>query len=98
MDLLKWLDSSQVQWPAIFDYMKSGNETYRGLDLTMLAMRENEKRTFNCLTDVATVGFISGKTIGCIASDIVLYVSLIFIIGVVGAKFAMAVAFGCECL
>ncbi|KAI8816033.1 chitin synthase 4 [Fimicolochytrium jonesii] len=46
-----------------------------------------------CLTAMYTVGEIEGKTFGCITSDIVLYVSLIMILGVVLLRFSMAVMF-----
>ncbi|KAF8753934.1 Glycosyltransferase like family 2 [Rhizoctonia solani] len=46
------------------------------------------------LKDLITVGFIDTSSIGCVASEVVLYVSLVFIIGVVSIKFAMAVIFG----
>lgn len=42
---------------------------------------------------IITVGFIDTKSIGCVASEVVLYLSLVFIIGVVMIKFAMAVMF-----
>jgi len=79
---------------VVYDYMKVKNASYQGLDLSMTAARGGFQKEMACLQDIATVGFISTKTIGCVASDVVLYVSLVFIIGVVGAKFAMAVAFG----
>lgn len=94
LDLLNWLQSSQTTWPVLFDYMRSGNSSYRGLDITMVGIRSNQQAEMNCLMDVITIGFIDSKSIGCVASDVVLYVSLVFIIGVVSAKFAMAVLFG----
>lgn len=47
-----------------------------------------------CLQNIIRVGFIDSDAIGCVASSIVLIVSLVFIIGVVAIKFAMAVIFG----
>jgi chitin synthase len=47
-----------------------------------------------CLQDIIRVGFIDTQTIGCVASNVVLYISLVFIIGVVAIKFGMAVIFG----
>ena len=46
-----------------------------------------------CMNDVIRVGFVDSKTMGCIVADIVLYVSLVFILSVVGAKFGLAVFF-----
>ena len=94
LDVLQWLQASQTTWPALYDYMKVANSSYQGLDLSMAAARGGYTKEMECLKDIATVGFISTKSFGCFASDVVLYVSLVFIIGVVGAKFAMAVAFG----
>ncbi|KAF7727755.1 Chitin synthase, class 3 [Apophysomyces ossiformis] len=47
-----------------------------------------------CLTDIIKVGEIDTKSVGCIASDVVLYASLIVILGVILVKFALAVVFG----
>ena len=41
-----------------------------------------------------TAGFIDIETIGCVASEVMLYLALVFIIGVVAIKFGMAVLFG----
>ena len=60
----------------------------------MHTYRMSQKRLANCLKDLITVGFIDTSSIGCVASEVVLYVSLVFIIGVVSIKFAMAVIFG----
>ncbi|KAG8816408.1 Chitin synthase, class 3 [Serendipita sp. 401] len=56
--------------------------------------RTNQMQLGYCLRDTIRVGFIDTQTIGCVASNVVLIVSLIFIIGVVAIKFAMAVIFG----
>ena len=37
-------------------------------------------------TDIITVGFVDSQSVGCIALDIILYLSLIFITGVVGIR------------
>ena len=46
-----------------------------------------------CLSDQFRAGYLEVKTIGCIATDIVLYVSLVVILTVVIAKFVLAVGF-----
>lgn len=94
LDILQWLQTSQTTWPVVYDYMKNRNASYAGADLSMMAARTGLQKEMACLQDIATVGFISTKSIGCVASDVVLYVSLVFIIGVVSGKFAMAVFFG----
>ncbi|KAI0931177.1 hypothetical protein AcW1_001351 [Taiwanofungus camphoratus] len=93
LNLLQWLSKSQVNYPPLFDELMHANGTYNGKDLTMLFQRLNARDLGRCLQDIITVGFIDTKTIGCIASDIVLYVSLIFIVGVVAIRFAIAVLF-----
>lgn len=94
LDLLQWLDSTQVKYPAFFDQVKTPNATYQGKDVTMMMYRAGQKQIGKCLQDIVRVGFVDSMSIGCVASDVVLYVSLIFIIGVVLIKFTMAVIFG----
>ncbi|KAJ9093045.1 Chitin synthase, class 3 [Naganishia friedmannii] len=94
LSLLQWLQSSQVSYPPIFDAIKTPNATYQGKDITMMMYRAGMKEMGKCLEDIARVGFVDTKSIGCVASDVVLYVSLVFILGVVAIKFSMAVIFG----
>jgi chitin synthase len=91
--LLQWLDRSQVQYPALFDQLKARNN-YTGRDVTMSVYRAQQKSLFRCLQDITTVGFIDTNTIGCVASTVVLVISLVFIIGVVAIRFCMALIFG----
>ncbi|KAF5346147.1 hypothetical protein D9758_009944 [Tetrapyrgos nigripes] len=93
LELLNWLDNSHVNYPSLFDQMKTPDGTYNGRDITMQLLRAKEKKIGQCLKDIVTVGFIDTKTIGCVASSVVLYVSLVFIIGVVSIRFVMAVMF-----
>ncbi|KAH7886333.1 glycosyltransferase family 2 protein [Phlebopus sp. FC_14] len=93
LDLLQWLSTTEVQYPALFDQMKNADGTYNGKDISMLFMRTGERQLGKCLEDIVTVGFIDTSSIGCVASEVVLYLSLVFIIGVVGIRFAMAVLF-----
>ena len=60
----------------------------------MTFYREGRRNIGSCLRDTITVGYIDTDTIGCVASQVVLILSLVFIIGVVAIKFAMAVIFG----
>ena len=94
MSLLNWLDGSQVQFPQFFNEIKSRNATFAGQDITSFVERAGLTDYALCLTDVIQVGFIDSISIGCVASDIVLYVSLSFILGAVMIKFCMAVMFG----
>ncbi|BGP23539.1 chitin synthase, glycosyltransferase family 2 protein [Rhodotorula toruloides] len=93
--LLNWLDKSQVAYPPIFDELRSGsNSSFRGRDITTLMVNSNQRDVAECLVDVIRVGFVDSVTFGCVASDVVLYVSLVVIIGVVVLRFAFAVLFG----
>jgi chitin synthase len=96
LGLLAWITSTghQVNYPSFFDDLQATNGSYIGKDITMQLRRTNQMNIGYCLQDIIQVGFIDSQTIGCVASNIVLYVSLIFIIGVVAIKFAMAVIFG----
>ncbi|KAI9488172.1 chitin synthase-domain-containing protein [Zychaea mexicana] len=47
-----------------------------------------------CLTDVLKVGVLDTRSTGCIISDIVLWVSLAVILGVVLVRFVLALIFG----
>ncbi|KIR58105.1 chitin synthase [Cryptococcus bacillisporus CA1873] len=94
MNLLQWLDDTQVSYPAFFNTIKNRNDTYAGKDITALVERANLTQYARCLTDVIQIGFVDAITIGCIMSDLVLYVSLVFILGAVFIKFGMAVVFG----
>ncbi|GAA5858466.1 hypothetical protein JCM1840_001219 [Sporobolomyces johnsonii] len=93
--LLNWLDKSQVSYPAIFDDIKTGtNDSFTQRDITALMMASKQRDVAECMVDVLRVGFIDSITFGCVASDVVLYVSLVVIIGVVILRFFMAVLFG----
>lgn len=93
LGLLQWLNKAQVNYPDVFDELQRGNGTFNGKDLSMYLTRTNQKPLGHCLQDIVTVGFIDTNSIGCVASEVVLYVSLVFIIGVVGIRFFMAVMF-----
>ncbi|KAG6809561.1 hypothetical protein H0H92_015785 [Tricholoma furcatifolium] len=93
LNKLNWLSRAQVNYPTLFDEMKTPNGTYNGKDLTMLLLRTGQQDVGHCLQDIITIGFIDTNSIGCVASEVVLYLSLIFIIGVVAIRFVMAVMF-----
>lgn len=94
MNLLQWLDDTQVSYPEFFNTIKNRNDSYAGKDITALIERAGLSQYARCLTDVIQIGFVDTITIGCIMSELVLYVSLVFILGAVFIKFGMAVVFG----
>lgn len=93
-NLLNWLDKSQVSYPALFDEIKTANASFQGRDITQLMVSSGQRAVAECMIDTIRVGFVDSVTLGCVASDIVLYVSLVVIIGVVVLRFFMAVLFG----
>ncbi|CAG8561353.1 7801_t:CDS:2, partial [Ambispora gerdemannii] len=94
LDKLKFLDLQQVNVPGVFHNLTNSNNKFRGRDSSLTFLNTGNKRIADCLADVIKIGSIDTKTMGCIASDIVLYISLTFIVGVVLIKFVLAVIFG----
>ncbi len=92
LDLLNWFNTSQVQYPSDFDKLKN-NPDVRGVDITHAYQSGHNKQLGKCLTEIIRVGSIDTETVGCIASKVVLYVSLVFILSIVSAKFLLALSF-----
>lgn len=92
LDLLRWFNTSQVSYPVQFDQLRM-NPDVRGVDLTYYLQSGEEKQIGKCLTQIIKVGSIDTDTVGCIASKVVLYVSLIFILSIVVVKFGFALLF-----
>ncbi|KAJ6513164.1 glycosyltransferase family 2 protein [Mycena sanguinolenta] len=93
LELLDWLNATEVNYPAVFDQMKVPGGDYNHQDITMTLYRQNLRTLGRCLQDIATVGFVDSATIGCVASEVVLYASLTVIIGAVLSRFVLAVFF-----
>ncbi|KAI9668806.1 MAG: Chitin synthase, class 3 [Alyxoria varia] len=96
LDLLRWFNNSQVSWPSRFDEIRENAEQHpelKGSDLTLPFSSSHDQKIAKCFSELIRVGSIDTDTIGCIASKVVLYVSLIFILSIVVAKFTLAVAF-----
>ena len=92
LNLLNWFDPTMIQYSPRFDEIKN-NTAVRGTDLTLPYASDQDKQIARCFTEILKVGSIDTETIGCIASKVVLYVSLIFILSIVVAKFVLAVLF-----
>ena len=92
LDLLNWFNTSQVSYPAEFDKLKN-NPAVRGVDVTHSFQSSPNKQLGQCLSEIIRVGSIDTDTVGCIASKVVLYVSLVFILSIVAAKFLLALSF-----
>lgn len=92
LDLLRWFNTTQVSYPPEFDQLRT-NPDVRGVDLTYYLQSGPEKQLGKCLTQIVKVGSIDTDTVGCIASRVVLYVALIFILSIVLVKFGFALLF-----
>lgn len=92
LELLRWFNTSQVSVPASFNELLN-NPAVWGVDLTRAFQSGERKQLGQCLSEIIRVGSIDTQTIGCIASEVVLYVSLVFILSIVLAKFFLALAF-----
>ncbi|AJP90033.1 AIC_G0002090.mRNA.1.CDS.1 [Saccharomyces cerevisiae] len=91
LDLLDWLEKDDVDYPVVFDDLKTSN--LQGYDLSLVLSNGHERKIARCLSEIIKVGEVDSKTVGCIASDVVLYVSLVFILSVVIIKFIIACYF-----
>ena len=92
LNLLEWLNKSQVSYPSQFDELRL-NPAVRGVDVTHAFQSGPNKALGRCLTEIIRVGSIDTETVGCIASKVVLYVSLAFILAIVLSKFLLAITF-----
>ncbi|KAI1622994.1 chitin synthase 4 [Exophiala viscosa] len=92
LDLLNWFNESQVAWPTQFDELRK-NAQVHGADLTHVLQSSTDRQVGRCLSQIIKVGSIDTESVGCIASKVVLYVSLFFILSIVLAKFFLALAF-----
>ena len=92
LDLLRWFDTSKVNPSPKFEEIRT-NPDIRGVDLTYYFQTGADKKMGACLSQLVKVGSISTDTVGCIASRVVLYVSLIFILSIVIVKFGFALLF-----
>ncbi|KAG7703642.1 hypothetical protein KL950_004438 [Ogataea haglerorum] len=92
MGLLDWLQKDDLDYPELFDKLKN-DPTMKGHDLSLLLTEPHERQAANCLIEILKVGVVDVDTIGCIAATIVLYVSLVFVLSIVVAKFIVACYF-----
>lgn len=65
-----------------------------GRDATLSLTSNNDlKMRAECLVEIFKVGVVDPKSVGCVVSDVVLYISLVFIGSVVLIKFVLAVVY-----
>ena len=92
LDLLQWFNTSQVTVDPRLDALRQ-NPAVWGIDLTHAFQSGNQKQVGQCLSEIIRVGSIDTESVGCIASKVVLYVSLVFILSIVLVKFFLALSF-----
>ncbi|KAI9684589.1 MAG: Chitin synthase, class 3 [Bathelium mastoideum] len=92
LDLLAWFNKTQVTYPSDWDAIRE-DTSIRGIDVTKAWIAKGAKDTGTCFSQIIKVGSIDTATVGCIASKVVLYVSLIFILSIVLIKFFLALVF-----
>lgn len=92
LDLLEWFNKSQVAYPSLFDEIRT-NPAVKGIDVTHSFQSGPNRQLGQCLSEIIKVGSIDTETVGCIASKVVLYVSLVFILAIVMSKFLLALTF-----
>lgn len=92
LNLIEWILRDDVEYPELFDRLKN-DDVYKGFDISLVLSNGEDRHAARCLTEIIKVGTIDSRTIGCIASSVVLYISLVFILSVVIAKFLMACYF-----
>ncbi|KAF7919524.1 uncharacterized protein EAE98_009364 [Botrytis deweyae] len=97
LDLLKWFNTTQVSVPSRFttlaDKTSAANAAVRGRDVTHAFQSSEDKKIAQCFEQIIKVGSVDTETVGCIASKVVLYVSLAFILAIVLVKFVLALIF-----
>lgn len=93
LDMLQWFNTTEIKVPSEFEKIRS-NEKLRGVDVTHAFQSSKDRQVAKCLSEIIRVGSIDTETVGCIASKVVLYVSLVFILSIVMAKFFLALFFG----
>ncbi|KAI9280480.1 chitin synthase [Sporodiniella umbellata] len=99
LDLLSSLPRSLFDLPpqGLIESMLQNQSSFGGQDITHRVTSQSWgdwRAEAECLLDVIKVGEIDTKSVGCMTSDIVLYTSLIVILGVILVKFFLAVVFG----
>jgi chitin synthase len=92
LNLLDFFNKTEITYPAQFDSIRH-NTALRGIDVTRAFASTADKKVGRCLSQIIKVGSIDTTSVGCIASKVVLYVSLVFILSIVVAKFLLALSF-----
>lgn len=87
--LLNWIQYTDLDYPELFKSL-SDDSNIHGQDISLLLASKPGKKYGKCLQEIIKVGSIDSKTIGCIASDTLLFILFIFILSIIFAKFFVA--------
>ncbi|PVZ96833.1 hypothetical protein BB558_006736 [Smittium angustum] len=90
LNRVSWF-SDQVNIPSLF--LRYADGSYGGHDIS-LDLSNFDPNIGKCMFELFKIGYVDTSPLGCIATNIILYVSLIVILGAVFAKFFMATYFG----
>ncbi|KAI0482902.1 glycosyltransferase family 2 protein [Xylariaceae sp. FL0804] len=97
LNLLNWFDDTEVTYPDRFKELRDrdtpANAAVHGRDVTRMWSSSSDKHMAECFEQIIKVGTVDTETVGCIASSVVLYVSLILILSIVAARFGLALLF-----
>lgn len=102
LNLLQSLPQNVFTLPTngLIQTIMQNTSAFAGQDITHTVATRNTDTAVSwktealCLLDTIKVGEIDTKSVGCMASDVVLYTSLVVILGVILVKFGLAVIFG----
>ncbi|KAI8988049.1 chitin synthase-domain-containing protein [Mycotypha africana] len=84
-----------IPLPAQVAQIVGPGSAFIGRDATYwLSTTSDRLQIGKCLTDILKVGVVDTRSTGCIISDIVLWISLAVILGVVFIRFFLALIFG----
>lgn len=92
LDLIDWIRTDSIDVPKRFYEIKD-DANLRGRDVSQMVAHGQDRKVLKCLSQIVKIGYVDSDQIGCIASKVVLYVSLVFIVGIVAIKFLFAVYF-----
>ncbi|ORX99919.1 hypothetical protein K493DRAFT_323786 [Basidiobolus meristosporus CBS 931.73] len=90
-DLVDWINPG-IEVPAVFKQLQDPNSIHRGTDVTFL-LNTYYRPEVQCAVDLFRVGALDTSTMGCIISNLLLYISLIVIVSVILVRFFLAVIF-----
>lgn len=101
LNLLKSLPPTYFSVPenGLVSNIINDMDNYGGKDLTYIIQSYRGSGVLwseeaECLVKTIRVGQVDTMTVGCMISEIVLYISLVVILAVIGTKFIFAVIFG----